>query len=140
LSWPYPRCNEAAHSIYQIGPVKVTHHNIGPVEAQLFGNVPSHKLRRRRCIGYNGDSGQDILQDAELAVFRTMLAHYHGQIWSSAELARSLGSSEPVVSDLFFTGLPKGLSLVDRLSVPKESSNVTGDKLITDGKSTVLLF
>ena len=26
--------------------------------------------------------------------FWTMLAHYHGQVWSSAELARSLGVSE----------------------------------------------
>ncbi|OGG54373.1 MAG: hypothetical protein A3F84_09055 [Candidatus Handelsmanbacteria bacterium RIFCSPLOWO2_12_FULL_64_10] len=27
--------------------------------------------------------------------FWTMLAHYHGQVWSAAELARSLGVSEP---------------------------------------------
>jgi predicted AAA+ superfamily ATPase len=27
--------------------------------------------------------------------FWTMLAHYHGQIWNAAELARALGSSEP---------------------------------------------
>ena len=27
--------------------------------------------------------------------FWTMLAHYHGQIWNTAELARSLGVSEP---------------------------------------------
>ena len=27
--------------------------------------------------------------------FWTMLAHFHGQIWNAAELARSLGSSEP---------------------------------------------
>jgi predicted AAA+ superfamily ATPase len=27
--------------------------------------------------------------------FWTMIAHYHGQVWNAAELARSLGSSEP---------------------------------------------
>jgi uncharacterized protein len=30
--------------------------------------------------------------------FWTMLAHYHGQIWNSAELARALGSTQPTVS------------------------------------------
>jgi uncharacterized protein len=40
---------------------------------QLGINIPAMTLRR----------------------FWTMLAHYHGQIWNSAELARSLGSSEP---------------------------------------------
>jgi hypothetical protein len=29
--------------------------------------------------------------------FWTMLAHYHGQVWNGAELARSLGVSEPTV-------------------------------------------
>jgi uncharacterized protein len=32
---------------------------------------------------------------ATLRRFWTMLAHFHGQIWNAAELARSLGSSEP---------------------------------------------
>lgn len=32
---------------------------------------------------------------ASLRRFWTMLAHYHGQVWNAAELARSLGSSEP---------------------------------------------
>jgi predicted AAA+ superfamily ATPase len=32
---------------------------------------------------------------AALLRFWTMLAHYHGQIWKTAELARSLGVSEP---------------------------------------------
>jgi hypothetical protein len=45
-----------------------------------------------------------------------------------------------VVCDLMFTGLVKGLSLVDRPAVPLNSSNATGDKLITDGKMAVLLF
>jgi uncharacterized protein len=40
---------------------------------QLGINIPAMTLRR----------------------FLIMLAHYHGQIWNSAELARSLGSSEP---------------------------------------------
>ena len=40
---------------------------------QLGINIPAMTLRR----------------------FWTMLAHYHGQIWNSAELARSLGFSEP---------------------------------------------
>lgn len=34
---------------------------------------------------------------ATLLRFWTMLAHYHGNVWNSAELARSLGSSEPTV-------------------------------------------
>ncbi len=34
------------------------------------------------------------IPSATLRRFWTMLAHYHGQIWNSAELARSLGSSE----------------------------------------------
>ena len=32
---------------------------------------------------------------ATLRRFWTMIAHFHGQIWNAAELARSLGSSEP---------------------------------------------
>jgi predicted AAA+ superfamily ATPase len=40
---------------------------------QLGIRVPSETLRR----------------------FWTMVAHYHGQVWNAAELARSLGSSEP---------------------------------------------
>jgi hypothetical protein len=45
-----------------------------------------------------------------------------------------------VVCDLMFTGLVKGLSLVDRPAVPLNDSNATGDNLITDGKMAVLLF
>lgn len=40
---------------------------------QLGINVPANTLRR----------------------FWTMIAHYHGQVWNAAELARSLGASEP---------------------------------------------
>ena len=32
---------------------------------------------------------------ATLRRFWTMIAHFHGQVWNAAELARSLGSSEP---------------------------------------------
>jgi len=32
---------------------------------------------------------------ATLRRFWTMLAHFHGQVWNSAELARALGASEP---------------------------------------------
>lgn len=35
------------------------------------------------------------IPSATLGRFWTMVAHYHGQIWNAAELARSLGSSEP---------------------------------------------
>jgi hypothetical protein len=45
-----------------------------------------------------------------------------------------------VVSDLLFSGLVKGLSLVARPDVPTESQNATGDKLLTDAKMAVLLF
>jgi len=34
--------------------------------------------------------------------FWTMIAHYHGQVWNSAEFARSLGTSDRVI--LFFLG------------------------------------
>jgi predicted AAA+ superfamily ATPase len=40
---------------------------------QLGVTIPAHTLRR----------------------FWTMVAHYHGQVWNAAELARSLGTSEP---------------------------------------------
>jgi predicted AAA+ superfamily ATPase len=42
---------------------------------QLGVNVPAYTMQR----------------------FWTMLAHYHGQIWNAAELARSLGVSQPTV-------------------------------------------
>ena len=45
--------------------------------------------------------------------FWTMLAHYHGQIWNSAEPARSLGVSEPTVRR--YLDLLEGLFLVRRL-------------------------
>jgi hypothetical protein len=45
-----------------------------------------------------------------------------------------------VVNDLLLTGMVKSLALVDRPAVPRESSNATGDKLITDGKMAVILF
>jgi hypothetical protein len=45
-----------------------------------------------------------------------------------------------VVFDLLFTGLVKGLSLVSRPAVPQQSSNATGDQLITDGSMAVILF
>jgi len=45
-----------------------------------------------------------------------------------------------VVNDLLFTGLVKGLSLVERQDVPENMFNATGDKLETDGKIAVLEF
>ena len=45
-----------------------------------------------------------------------------------------------VVSDLLLTGKVKGLSLVERPDVPKQSQNATGDNLVTDGAMAVLLF
>jgi hypothetical protein len=45
-----------------------------------------------------------------------------------------------VVTDLLFTGKVEGLSLVDRPAVPNQSKNATGDDLITDGRTAVLLF
>lgn len=45
-----------------------------------------------------------------------------------------------VVSDLVFTGKVKSLALVDRPGVPREFSNATGDKVITDGAMAVLMF
>jgi len=45
-----------------------------------------------------------------------------------------------VVNDLLFTGLVKGLSLVDRPAVPANFSNATGDALVTDGKMAILSF
>jgi LssY C-terminus len=45
-----------------------------------------------------------------------------------------------VVNDLLLTGMVKSLALVDRPAVPRESSNATGDKLITDGRMAVIVF
>jgi hypothetical protein len=45
-----------------------------------------------------------------------------------------------VVEDLLFTGLVRGVSLVDRTGLPKNPTNATGDALITDGRINVLEF
>jgi hypothetical protein len=45
-----------------------------------------------------------------------------------------------IVNDLLFAGVVKGVALVDRPEVPKESENATGDKLITDGCMAVVMF
>jgi hypothetical protein len=45
-----------------------------------------------------------------------------------------------VVNDLMFTGLVKGLSLVDRPGIPSDAYNATGDRLITDGRLAVIEF
>ena len=45
-----------------------------------------------------------------------------------------------VGNDLLFTSKPKSLGLVYRPNVPKDASNATGDKLLTDGKMLVLEF
>ena len=50
------------------------------------------------------------------------------------------GERAKVVSDLTFTGRVKGLALVERPSVPKQSRNATGDDLVTDGRMAVVLF
>jgi hypothetical protein len=44
-----------------------------------------------------------------------------------------------VVNDLVFTGMVRGLSLVER-ALPPNLSNATGDVLVTDGKMAVLEF
>ena len=50
---------------------------------------------------------------ATLLRFWTMLAHYHGNIWNAAELARSLGLSQPTVRQ--YLDLLSGLFLVRQL-------------------------
>jgi hypothetical protein len=45
-----------------------------------------------------------------------------------------------VVTDLLFTGLVQGLSLVERPDVPTNLFNATGDALETDGKMAVISF
>ena len=45
-----------------------------------------------------------------------------------------------VVSDLLFTGLVQGLSLVERPDVPTKLFNATGDALETDGRMAVIGF
>lgn len=45
-----------------------------------------------------------------------------------------------VINDLLFTGLVKGLSLVDRPAVPLSLFNATGDKIETDGRMAVASF
>lgn len=45
-----------------------------------------------------------------------------------------------IVNDLLFTGLVRGLSLVDRPDAPTAFSNATGDNLKTDGAMAVIQF
>ena len=45
-----------------------------------------------------------------------------------------------VVNDLIFSGHIKAFGLVERTHIPKDASNATGDKLVTDGKMAVLEF
>jgi hypothetical protein len=45
-----------------------------------------------------------------------------------------------VVNDLLFTGSVRGLELVRRGNIPKDASNATGDRLITDGQMAVVEF
>jgi len=45
-----------------------------------------------------------------------------------------------VVNDLLFTGLVRGISLVDRPDIPTSFYNATGDKLATDGRIAVVSF
>ena len=45
-----------------------------------------------------------------------------------------------VVNDLLFTGLVRGLALVDRPGAPASFYNATGDKLATDGRMAVIRF
>jgi hypothetical protein len=45
-----------------------------------------------------------------------------------------------VTNDLLFTGMVHGVALVERNNIPKDASNATGDKLVTDGKMAVLEF
>jgi len=45
-----------------------------------------------------------------------------------------------VVSDLLFTGEVESIGLVERPAVPREGSNATGDKLLTDGRMAVLIL
>jgi hypothetical protein len=45
---------------------------------------------------------------------------------------------EKVADDLMFTGLAKHVAMISRPGVPTESTNATGDRMVTDGKITVL--
>ena len=45
-----------------------------------------------------------------------------------------------IVADLLYTGLVKGLSLVDRPDAPKDGKNATGDPFVTDGRMAVVEF
>jgi hypothetical protein len=45
-----------------------------------------------------------------------------------------------VVNDLVFTGLVRGLSLVERGGLPPDLFNATGDALETDGSMAVVSF
>jgi hypothetical protein len=45
---------------------------------------------------------------------------------------------QKVVDDLTFTGLAKQVDIIGRPSVPIESTNATGDRMVTDGKIAVL--
>ncbi len=98
-------------------------------------NLLPHWLRGKFPLSYLASSDQDSyiwrknfiqtflerdlpqmgvrLPSTTMLRFWTMLAHYHGQIWNSAEPARSLGISEPTVRR--YLDLLEGLFLVRRL-------------------------
>ncbi|MBV9085713.1 MAG: LssY C-terminal domain-containing protein [Acidobacteriaceae bacterium] len=45
-----------------------------------------------------------------------------------------------VEADLLFTGAVRARALIERRAIPRDLSNATGDKLVTDGKIAVLEF
>jgi hypothetical protein len=45
---------------------------------------------------------------------------------------------EKVADDLMFTGMAKHVAVINRSDIPSESTNATGDRMVTDGKMTVL--
>ena len=44
------------------------------------------------------------------------------------------------MDDLAFTSLAELVAMIDRPDIPRESTNATGDRIVTDGKIAVVLI
>lgn len=96
-----------------------------------------HHLRIwRRPAQFNGQTVWVVAATHDIAiVFSEQDRTFIHKIDSNVDLERA-----KVVSDLLFTGLVRGLSLVDRPEIPQDMSNATGDSLTTDGAMAVIQF
>jgi LssY C-terminus len=94
-----------------------------------------HHIRLwKRPVSYQGEEVWVAAATHDIAI----AVHREGTQWIHVIDSYIDRERTKVSNDLMFTGLFKGCALVDRPAAPRQSSNATGDKLITDGKMMVL--